>query len=456
MRGAVWSVVLSGCGIVTPDACTTDDECTAAFGWGHACGERGACEVLAPSAGCATAWPPTVWDDRDAWRDALVFGAVIDAETFSMERDAVRLAVDQVNDLGGIDGRDVIVLECDASGLVGEERATGLREMSSFLVDGAGASAVVGPIVSSDARIVAGTAADTVFVSPGASAISLGLAAGSPVWRTVPSDADLAQAIVRDQLDEGLDALVIVHSSEEGQTELANALVTYVSELSSEFPALSAETLSFASATERDARIVEAAYAGADAVVVLSENPQDYVDVLLAASAIDTYADLILFVGPAAYRPELLAQAKRASALFPNLRGVRSATREGAVADVFRASFSSAYGGADPDASTYAGQAYDSAWSVFSAMLWSGMRYGAVRRDGVIEGMGNMSFGLPLSLGPAGWSELVETFGSAATVDLDGASSPLDFDPNTRAIRGPVAIWTVQDGAFVTLVEYAF
>lgn len=449
-------LVTSGCGILTPDDCVSDDECTAAFGWGHQCGDRGTCEVLAPTERCATSWPADVWDDRDPYRDALVFGAVIDAETFAMERDAVRLAVDQVNDLGGIDGREVVVLECDASGLSGAERATELTAISSFLVTGARAPAVVGPIVSSDTRILAGTAADTVLVSPGASAISLAAGGGTPVWRTVPSDADLAQAIVRDQIDEALDKLVIVHSSEAGQTELANALVAYVGDVASEYPGLTAETLSFASATERDAQVVEAAYANADAVVILSEEPQDYVDVLLAASAIDAYADLIVFVGPAAYRPELLTQAGAASALFPNLRGVRSATREGAVADVFRASFSSAYGGADPDTSTYAGQAYDSAWSVFSAMLWSGMRYGVVRADGVAEGMGNVSFGLPLSLGPAGWSDLVATFGGAATVDLDGASSPLDFDTTTRAIRGPVAVWTVEDGAFVTLKEYAF
>src|SRR5262249_20231898 len=162
------------------------------------------------------------------------------------------------------------------------------------------------------------------------------------------------------------------------------------------------------------------------AVIILSEDPQDYVDVLLAASAIEEYKDLIVYVGPAAYRAEVLADASSASVLFPNVRGVRSATRQGAVADVFRASFSSAHAGTSPDASAYAGQAYDSAWSVFSAMVWSGMRYGMVTPDGVTEGLGNLSFGLPLALGPAGWLDVVSTFQQAEPVDLDGASSPLD------------------------------
>src|SRR5687767_1411528 len=93
---------LLACGIVAPDTCATDEDCLVAFGWGHSCGDRGSCEVLAPIDGCATSWPAGVWEDRDPHRDAVVFGAVIDADTFGMERDAVRLAADQVNDLGGI------------------------------------------------------------------------------------------------------------------------------------------------------------------------------------------------------------------------------------------------------------------------------------------------------------------------------------------------------------------
>ncbi|MEQ1501628.1 MAG: ABC transporter substrate-binding protein [Myxococcota bacterium] len=449
-----WSII--GCGIVATDRCETDADCVAAFGWGHTCGDRGSCDVLEPGEGCASAWPADVWSDRDRWRDAVVFGAIIDSGPFAIERDAVRLAVDQVNDLGGIDGLPVAVIECDPIDATGAERAPAIAAMAARLSGPTGARAIVGPIASSDAGTAAAAAVDAILVSPGASAISLAEGAGAPVWRTVPSDADLAQAVVRDLIDEGLGATVVVHARDTGQTELAEALHQFAADAAGEYAGLSADPLAFASATERDARIVEAAYAGADAVVLLSEDPNDYVQMLLAASAIPEYEQLVVFVGPAAYRPSLLTDAAAASALFPNLRGVRSATREGAVADVFRASFASAYDGADSDRGPYAGQAYDSAWSVFSAVLWSGMRYGAVTTDGLTEGLGGVSFGLPLALGPSGWSDLAVQFGSARTVDLDGASSPLDFEAATRAIRGPVAIWNVEDGQFVTIREYAF
>lgn len=446
--------LLSACGITSPDECASDDECVSAFGWGHQCDEEGACIALEPTTLCGSSWPAGAWEDRAAYRDSIVFGAFIDATPFPMERDAIRLAVDQVNDLGGIDGRPVLVLECDAS--EAQDRTAALSEVSTFLGEsGAGVSAMVGPITSSDARSLSGSLS-SVLVSPGASAISLAVTESAPVWRVVPSDYDLAQTIVRSMIDNGIGKSVTLHSREQGQSELAAALEEQVAIAAAEYVDLSTELLAFASATERDARVVEAAYANADAVIILSESQQDYVDVMLAASAIEEYADLIVYVGPAAYRQEVLTEAAAASALFPNIRGVRSATRQGAVADVFRASFSATFGGANPDTSAYAGQAYDAAWSVFTAMMWGGMRYGTIEPVGVSEGLGNVSFGLPYALGPAGWADVAASFTEAKPVDLDGASSPLDFDPTSRAIRGPVAVWAIEQGTFVTLKEYAY
>ncbi|MCA9494645.1 MAG: ABC transporter substrate-binding protein [Myxococcales bacterium] len=441
--------LVSGCGIVAPEECSSDEQCVDAFGWGHHCGDAGACEVLQATATCGSTWPEGVFEERDAWREALPVGSVVDTELFPIERDAIRLAVDQVNDLGGIDGRSVVLLECDPAG--SDDRGAAIAESASFLAAGAGAVTVLGPVQSTDAEAFATAGEDAVVVSPGASAISLGTLAGSQVWRTVPSDADLSQSIVRDMLDEGLAKAVIVHAEDTAPTDLANQLI-----LELEGASFSGELLSWSSDTERDARVVEAAYANADAVIVLSENPADYVDVLLAAEAIEEYAGLTLYLGPAAYRQQLLTDAAAAAPLFPNVRGVRSATRKGAVADVFRASFASAYGGVDPESASFAGQAYDSAWTAFSAMMWAGMRDGDLTTDGVSAGLGNLSFGTPVQLGPAGWDALEDAFGKASPVDLDGASSPLDFAPDSRAIRGPIAVWTIQDGAFVTAREYTF
>lgn len=437
---------LWGCGVVvTPDTCASDTQCTDAFGWGHTC-TAGSCVAAEPTAACATSWPPSLWEDRASERETLVVGSLIDAAVYPMERDAVRLAVDQVNDLGGVDGHRVGVLECDASA------DDDLAAIGAYLASDAGLAAVIGPVTSADTAVVTAAAPELVLVSPGAGAIGL----GGSVWRTVPSDADIAQAMVRAMIDEGLGKAAIVHSRAGAQAALADALAAAVAASSVEYPELASELFPFDSATERNSRVVDAAYANADSVVFLSEDPTDNVEMLLAAGEVPAYGDLIVFVGPAAYRSELLEQAGAASALFDNLRGIRSATRRGAVADGFNSSFASAYGGADADQSTFAGQAYDSAWATWSAMVWSGMRTGAITPSGIDDGLGVLSFGLPLSLGPSGWNELVETFQDAGTVDLDGASSPLDFDATSHAIRGPVAVWTVRDGAFETIREYAF
>ncbi len=443
------SVVLSGCSIVQPEACSADADCEAAFGWGHACVE-GACSVLEPSEACAGAWPEEVWSDRAAYTDAIVLGSII-GEAFPVERQAIRLAIEQINDLGGLDARPVVVLECDPGEDEGDAREQRISDIVSFLESGAGVSSVVGPIFGSDAAAL--PESTPIYISPAASAISL---VDSPVelWRAVPSDADLSQAILRDLVDEGLSSVAIVHSRAAGQLDLALQIEADLQGAAG--LALRGEPLGFESDTERDARVVEAAFVNAEVVIVLSEAREDYVAALLAASAIEEYQDLVLYFGPAAFNQEILNKAGAASGLFSNVRGVHSAVREGAVADVFRASFSSRYDGADPNEAPFSGEAYDATWAALWASLWSGMRYGVLDPAGVSEGMASLSFGSPVSLGPSGWNGLIDAFSDASPVDLDGASSPLDFDLQTRAIRGPMAVWTIEDGGFVTLREYVF
>lgn len=442
---------LSGCTILSPEGCTSNAECEMAFGWGHTCVE-GACNVLQPSELCSGAWPADVWSERAAYSDAVVLGTII-GDAFPLEQQAIRLAVEQVNDLGGIDERPVVALECDPGDVTDEARQQDLADIVSFLSDGAGARSIVGPVFGSDA--VALPAGDTIYVSPSVSAIGLA-DSEAELWRVVPSDADLSQAIIRDMIDEGLSSAVVVYSRAAGQSDLALQIEADLKKAAADGLAVRGAPLGFESDTERDARVVEAAYANAEVVVVLAETLDDYVATLLAASAIEEYQDLVLYLGPAAFNQELLIQAEAASALFPNIRGVRSAIRQGAVADVFRASFSSRYDGADPNDAPFAGQAYDAAWAALSASLWSGMRYGSLTPEGVSEGMSVLSFGNPLSLGPSGWNGLIEEFTGANPVDLDGASSPLDFDLETRAIRGPMAIWVLQEGDFTTVQEYVF
>ncbi|MBN2800637.1 MAG: ABC transporter substrate-binding protein [Deltaproteobacteria bacterium] len=444
---------LAGCAPITPDACTSDAQCVEAFGWGHVCDDEATCAAVQPTYACAAAWPEDLWTERDAHRNDLVIGALVDSERYPVERASMRLAVDQINDLGGIDGRDVALVECDVAALDNQDHADAIQGIGGYLTGSVGTPVTLGPIYSSDATALLEGTSELVAVSPSASGLLLDAArteAAAQVWRMVPSDLNNAQSFVRDMLAEGLISLAIVHSRDDNQSSLAEQLVADL-----DLAGLRSETFDYGSETERNAQLVEAAYANTDAVALLSEDPDDYVEFVRSADTIGSLADRVLYVGSGAYREDFLTQTEGLAAL-DQVRGVRPAPREGAVADVFRASYSSAYDGASPDEGSFAAHSYDAAWMTFAAVSWSGMRYGALSATGVAEGLGSLSFGSPLSLGPSAWSDLTEVFAGAETVDLEGASSSVDIDLATRAVRAPVAVWIVGEEGFEDVREFSF
>jgi branched-chain amino acid transport system substrate-binding protein len=109
-------------------------------------------------------------------------------------RDAVELAVDEINRSGGVNGRDISLFVADE----GDTAATALGSLEKLIADDV--DAIVGPASSLIALQVLPitTAADVLTCSPTASAMSLdGYPDDGLFLRTIPSDALQAKAIAR-------------------------------------------------------------------------------------------------------------------------------------------------------------------------------------------------------------------------------------------------------------------
>ena len=109
-------------------------------------------------------------------------------------RDAVELAVDEINRSGGVNGRDISLFVADE----GDEAATALGSLEKLMADDI--DAIVGPASSLITQQVLPitTAADVLTCSPTASAMSLdGYPDDGLFLRTIASDSLQAKAIAR-------------------------------------------------------------------------------------------------------------------------------------------------------------------------------------------------------------------------------------------------------------------
>jgi branched-chain amino acid transport system substrate-binding protein len=162
------------------------------------------------TAATSTAVPTTVGPIDDG---ALRIGAVLPRGGTAPDlggsmRAAVQLAVDEINDSGGVLGKKVSVVVRDE----GDDANTALLAVQDLLQ--IGVDAIVGPTSSVNVLHTLGTAVDggVLSCSPTASALSLeGFPDNGLFMRTVPSDSLQAEAIAGLVDDSGSSTAVVVY-----------------------------------------------------------------------------------------------------------------------------------------------------------------------------------------------------------------------------------------------------
>jgi len=113
----------------------------------------------------------------------------------------------------------------------------------------------------------------------------------------------------------------------------------------------------------------------------------------------------------------------------------------------FAAEYTSKYG-ESPDQTPYTARSYDAAWLLIMGTAWSQHQEsldGAINGLGAARGLRMISDpnGPEIRTGPSDWNLLQAQFEQGNRVNVQGASGPLDFDPETGETTSAIDIWAI-------------
>ncbi|MBX3232417.1 MAG: ABC transporter substrate-binding protein [Labilithrix sp.] len=449
-----------------PDSCTSTADCRAAFGGGLVCGASGLCERAGPNPRCEAAFPVDLLTRPESYAGIITLGSLMDrsVETQRDREAAIRLATMQVNEAKGLDGRLFGVVQCDVAEDAKYDslkRGEAAVENAKYLSDVLGVPAIIGPSASGDALLVleALKGKDVLVMSPSASSPELttrDVAAPSDdepglFWRTVAPDTLQGNAIARQIVEVKADAKRVVVIAEEGPygSSLAEVFTQAFAK-----DGRAANTIAYTTASERDAAIVAAAAAPPpDFVLFFSSQTPDVVSFLNAASTLESYKDVPLFLTDSAANTDVLNGVAAASTIFPRVTGSRPAVPKGPTFELFKTSYSAAFK-KDPSALGFAPQAYDATWLVFYGTAFAS-KQGTITGKGIARGLRKIArTGPEVAITPANWTAISNDVAEGKPVNVDGASGKLDYDPATEETTSLVDIWKISaDGKAIETIK---
>jgi branched-chain amino acid transport system substrate-binding protein len=462
------ALLVSSCSAVVGQRrdCASSDECRSLFGFGSVCGSDGLCRTLPPHPRCARSEPPDLLEHPERHGDTFVVGTIYSTTAAGqVTLRAAELAFRQAMRAGGLYGRDVALLHCDPSARIGDEledpeaSAAAARYLAEL-----GVPAILGPTTS--ARVVAAHEAlrgrDVLLVSPSATSSELEAIDDSTpsdaepglLWRTVASDDLQGRVIASDMRMRGVTSLSILYRPD----TYGEALATLVERALTGTVTVNVQP--FAPDTLAS-KVVELAERNDDEVLFISSILSESIGFLNAASVSDSlrarYLARGIFLPDSASHPQLLTEVTpSARELFANVRGTRPAISERSeLRDELFAAFVVEYGG-DPSVSSFTAQSYDAAWLVLYGAAWALAQEGALTGTTLARGLRHVSEGAPQPIRPSTWDELTQAFTQGSSVDVEGASGPLDYDLATEELLAPIEVWTLQQdgGSWVLRSEY--
>jgi ABC-type branched-subunit amino acid transport system substrate-binding protein len=448
--------------------CTEGAQCRRAFGFGAVCSSDGFCEPAAPSARCNTTFPEDLFSRPDVYRSAIVIGSLMDRSSAShvVREKAVRMAVKELSDAGGIAGRPVGAVFCDLAEKAeyDQQKPPAIAvSCATFLSANLGIKVVVGPSGSADTQKVWESLRQQalVVISPAATSPSLvrleptsSDAEPGFLWRVAPPDSGQGTVIAQDMLQRQVkSAAVILETGPygEGLAQIFQQRFTAGGGTVEIHPIQANADTSIGEVTAKVA-------GGNAAEVLFISSKQDWVIKFLnAASGQRGYDSKGIFLTDAAANEGVLLGASAASALFRRVRGTRPAPRDRQeyVFASFVANYKAQYMGQDPTTATFSDHSYDATWLAFSGAAWSLLRESEVTGLGIARGLRHVSSGPATVTIPSSWPVVINAFRVGNSVDLSGASGEINFDPVTRNVTASIEVWTVgtQAGQAPTILS---
>jgi len=367
----------------------------------------------------------------------------------------VRLAVDEINQSGGVLGKKLGVLSCDDGTDVTKAEAA-----ADHLVDVARVDAIIGAGASSvtiETFIRVAKPNRVLMVSPSAtSPLISNLTDDGLLWRTVPSDAVQGRAIAEYIVDRGYDVVGIAKRDDAYGNGLAASIQTRLctsgrftcttDTFLTEFGRYSAEDGSELQRQDQQQSVTYFETKAPDVVVLIGYVPDGIAflnfarDKGLKFIVTDGMRDTdLLGTDPA----QVGVQDQR---VLCSLVGTNPASPSGALFDVFKFQYQSKFQSLP---GTFAANSYDAAYVIALAYA-AAAGAGVSDPDGrtLAEGLARMSH-KGASLVPVG----AETFGvgvgalsgsATSSIDVVGVSGPLDFDAALGEAPSGIEMWRLD------------
>lgn len=130
--------------------------------------------------------------------------------------------------------------------------------------------------------------------------------------------------------------------------------------------------------------------------------------------------------------------------------GTAPAQGAGGAFAAFRDSFRTRYN-TDPNSFSYTSHSYDALWLVMLATAYAEST-GEISGPRLGQGMGKVSAaGASIPLRVDKWTEASNILLQGLSINAEGASGPLDFDPDAGVPSAPYEVWQVSDGGIRVL-----
>ncbi|AMC99116.1 MULTISPECIES: ABC transporter substrate-binding protein [Halomonas] len=350
--------------------------------------------------------------------------------------DGAQLAVQQINEQGGILGGQTLVMPSADTTC---SDASAASNAADRMVNTEEVTAIVGALCTGAtiaAANNAGIPGGVVMVSPASTAPAVSeLDDNDLVFRTVPSDAFQGEILAKLMLDKGFDEVAVTFVNNDYGRGLADAFV----EAFEAGGGIVAENLAHEDGrADYRSELGSLSGSGAETLVVLAYADGSGQTVLRQAYESGMFTQ---YAGADGMVGSSLIEAVGADVLEGMI-----ATRPGSPdlpgTELFNQAAEEA--GFDPSA-VFAAQAYDAAFLLALAIEQNG----SAEREGLSEALRSVSSEPGEVILPGEWEKAVELIAAGTEINYEGASGRHEFD-ETGDVPGVVVEMVVEDGAFVS------
>jgi branched-chain amino acid transport system substrate-binding protein len=452
-------LLMAGCtALVDLDECQTDEDCVASYSRPSVCSEANLCQqqsILQPDGEPCSQKSGDIDDPRAFNIGVLLPLSGPEAGFGEPLLDAIELAQQNFNEIGGVNDHPIGLIICDTQG-----RDDLALDAARHLVGGAGVTAIIGPDYSSQTIDVAQQVTidkGVLLVTPSGTATTISdLDDNGLVWRTTPSDklqgravGKTVEAILDDQLSSTRDSAKVVlmtRKSDVYASGLRGGLIGHLpQDIQNDTTGRRFSPLEYQNSSAGEG----SDYSGVIGQILSEDDEPDIVIILGSSEAWDIARNLDhqLVKEPFYVFVDAARNSEQALTTHASFEGRIWGTAPRSVGDsdyVPWQSFKTAYHRAyQLEAGDYQfiANAYDALYAIGLAAAGTDLS-----GPQIADGMTKLSSGAKIGAHQSDLSRALELRAGAQSIDLDGASGPLDFNADGDPTTGEISLWCFDDG----------